>query len=169
MTGLDSSELVLDASAFYAGIPFQSSRKCYSTTAIYQEVKHIQQAYAALDALIDSGNLTILEPDESSLNRVIHTANITGDIQKLSIADISIIALALQLKKTLISDDYAIGNIAAFLKIPIRTIAFRGISKIRRWSGFCNACGRAYKPYIRICTICGSRVMRRFKDMRKIP
>lgn len=169
MTGSDSSELVLDASAFYAGIPFQSSRKCYSTKAIYDEVKHIRQAYAALDALIDSGNLTILEPEESSLNRVIHTANMTGDIRVLSIADISIVALALQLKKTLISDDYAIGNIAAFLRIPVRTIAFRGIVKLRRWIGVCNACGRAYKPYTRICTICGSRVKRRFKDVRKIP
>lgn len=169
MTDSDSSELVLDASAFYAGIPFQSSRKCYSTKAIYEEVKHIRQAYAALDALIDSGNLTILEPEESSLNRVKHAANITGDIQELSIADISIIALSLQLKKTLVSDDYAIGNIAAFLKIPIRTIAFKGIGNLRRWIGFCNACGRAYKPHIRICTICGSRVMRRFKDIRKMP
>lgn len=169
MTGSDSSELVLDASAFYAGIPFQSSRKCYSTKAIYDEVKHIRQAYAALDALIDSGNLTILEPEESLLNRVIHTANTTGDIRELSIADISIIALALQLKKTLISDDYAIGNIAAFLRIPVRTVAFRGISKLRKWIGFCNACGRAYKPYIRTCTICGSRVTRRFRDIRKLP
>jgi UPF0271 protein len=168
LTGSDSSELVLDASAFYAGIPFQSSRKCYSTKAVYEEVKHIRQAYAVLDALIDSGNLTILEPEESSLSRVIDTAKMTGDIQELSIADISIIALALQLKKTLISDDYAIGNISAFLKIPIKTIAFRGIGKLRKWIGFCNACGRAYKPYTRICTVCGSRVMRRFKDIREI-
>ena len=145
MSSSDSSEFVLDASAFYAGIPFQSSKKCITTNAVYDEVKHIRRSYSPLEALIDAGNLIIVEPEKVSLNKVIVCAKKTGDYRKLSQADISIIALALQLRKTLISDDFAVGNVATFLKIPVKTLAFKGISELRAWVSFCKACARAYR------------------------
>ena len=163
MSSSDFSEFVLDASAFYAGIPFQSSKKCFSTNAVYNEVKHIRRSYSPLEALIDAGNLIIIEPEKASLDKVIATAKETGDRRKLSSADISIIALALQLRKTLISDDYAVGNVATFLKIPVKTLAFKGISELRTWVSFCEACGQAYESYISMCRICGSRLRQRFK------
>ncbi len=163
MSNSDSSEFVLDASAFYAGIPFQSSKKCFTTTAVYDEVKHIRRPYSALEALIDAGNLIIMQPEKGSLNKVIASAKETGDRRKLSSADISIIALAHQLRKTLISDDYAVANVATFLKIPVKTLAFKGISELRRWVSFCKACGNAYESYISECRICGSRLRQRFK------
>ena len=163
MSSSDSSEFVLDASAFYAGIPFQSSRKCITTNAVYDEVKHIRRSYSPLEALIDAGNLIIVEPEKVSLNKVIVCAKKTGDYRKLSQADISIIALALQLRKTLISDDFAVGNVATFLKIPVKTLAFKGISELRAWVSFCKACARAYNSHISVCTICGSRLRQSFK------
>ncbi len=163
MSSSDSSEFVLDASAFYAGIPFQSSKKCITTNAVYDEVKHIRRSYSPLEALIDAGNLIIVEPEKVSLNKVIVCAKKTGDYRKLSQADISIIALALQLRKTLISDDFAVGNVATFLKIPVKTLAFKGISELRAWVSFCKACTRAYNSDISVCTICGSRLRQRFK------
>lgn len=163
MSSSDSSEFVLDASAFYAGIPFQSSKKCITTNAVYDEVKHIRRSYSPLEALIDAGNLIIVEPEKVSLNKVIVCAKKTGDYRKLSQADISIIALALQLRKTLISDDFAVGNVATFLKIPVKTLAFKGISELRAWVSFCKACARAYNSHISVCTICGSRLRQSFK------
>ncbi len=163
MSSSDSSEFVLDASAFYAGIPFQSSKKCITTNAVYDEVKHIRRSYSPLEALIDAGNLIIVEPEKVSLNKVIVCAKKTGDYRKLSQADISIIALALQLRKTLISDDFAVGNVATFLKIPVKTLAFKGISELRAWVSFCKACARVYNSHISVCTICGSRLRQSFK------
>ena len=163
MSSSDSSEFVLDASAFYAGIPFQSSKKCFTTAAVYDEVKHIRRSYSPLEALIDAGNLIIMQPEKGSLNKVMASANETGDRRKLSSADISVIALALQLRKTLISDDYAVGNVATSLNIPVKTLAFKGISELRRWVSFCKACGNSYESYISVCKICGSQLRRRFK------
>lgn len=162
MSSSDSSEFVLDASAFYAGIPFQSSKKCITTNAVYEEVRHIRRSYSPLEAFIDAGNLIIIEPELTSLNKVIACAKKTGDYKKLSRADISIIALALQLGKTLISDDFAVGNVATFLKIPVRTLAFKGISELRKWVSFCKPCCRVYNSGISVCQICGSRLTRRF-------
>ncbi|HYT41834.1 MAG TPA: hypothetical protein VEP90_05780, partial [Methylomirabilota bacterium] len=61
------------------------------------------------------------------------------------------------------SDDYAVANVATFLKIPVKTLAFKGIRELRRWVSFCKACGNAYESYISECRICGSRLRQRFK------
>ena len=162
MSSWDSSDFVLDASAFYAGIPFQSSKKCITTNAVYEEVRHIRKSYSPLEALIDAGNLIIIEPELTSFNKVMACAKKTGDYTKLSRADISIIALALQFGKTLISDDFAVGNVATFLKIPVITLASKGISKLRAWVYFCKSCGKVYKSGSSVCKICGSTLRRRF-------
>ncbi|MDQ4023631.1 MAG: hypothetical protein M3224_07910, partial [Thermoproteota archaeon] len=106
----------------------------------------------------------ILEADKECLRQVVTMAKKTGDYEKLSTADVSILALAFQLKSTLISDDYAVQNMAATLKIPVGTIGTKGITKVRRWINFCNACGKAYGPNISQCMLCGNTLRRRFKN-----
>jgi endoribonuclease Nob1 len=153
LRNLDSSKFVLDASAFYTGIPFLSSARCYTTTLVFEEIRHIKKSYCALEALVDAGNLKVME---------------TGDYFKLSSADLSVLALALHLNLTLISDDYAVGNVATLLNIPIKSIGTKGISKVRRWVTFCRACGKAYEPNIIECALCGNKLRRRFKTPSKI-
>lgn len=164
---MDFSEFVLDASAFYAGTPFLSSSTCYTTNLVLKEVIHIKKSYSALEFLIDAGNLKIIDPEEQFLKKIIKIARKTGDFSKLSSADLSILSLALQLKATLISDDYAIINIAILLRIPIKTIATKGITKVRKWVTFCKACGKAYSPDISECMLCGNKLRRRFKILSK--
>jgi len=156
--------LVIDASAFYSGFPFLTLSTCYTTNSILNEIKHMNRKYGAIELLIDSDRLKILEPDKECLRQVITMAKKTGDYEKLSTADISILALAFQIKSTLISDDYAVQNIAAILKIPVGTVGTKGITKIRRWINFCNACGKAYGPNINQCMLCGNTLRRRFKN-----
>jgi rRNA maturation endonuclease Nob1 len=75
---------VLDAGAFYAGIPFLSSSSMYFTTqAVLDEIKHIKRSYAAIEALIDSGNLQFFEPGQEETKEVIATAKKTGDTEHL--------------------------------------------------------------------------------------
>jgi UPF0271 protein len=165
---LGFSEFVLDASAFYAGIPFLSSSKCYTTNLVFEEIRHIHKSYSMLEALMDAGNLKLIEPSQSILAEVIRVAKKTGDFSKLSNADLSVLGLALQLKVTLISDDYAVGNVAMVLNIPIKSIGSKGITKIRRWITFCRACGKFYDPNITECVLCGNTLKRMFKKVHTL-
>ncbi|MGI0089202.1 MAG: nucleotide-binding protein, partial [Nitrosopumilaceae archaeon] len=89
---------VLDASAFYAGIPFASSEKCYTTSAIFNEIKHIKKNYEAVNALLETKKLDIIDPEIKYTEQVLLKAKDTGDFQNISKEDISVIALCLQLK-----------------------------------------------------------------------
>lgn len=161
-------EYVLDANAFYAGLPLTAFAKSYTTSLIFNEVQHLKSSYSLLEALVEADNLRILDPDEKSLRIVKKVITSSGDSSKLSAADISVIALAHQLKKTLISDDFAVGNAAMLLGISTKTLGTKGIRHVRKWISYCYSCGRAYGPSTRECLLCGNRLKRRFKKLYNI-
>ena len=97
---------VLDATAFYAGIPFTSQSIHYVTTLVYDEIKHIKKNHDALQVLLNTNRLVIRQPQTESQQRVEKCAKETGDIHSLSEQDISCIALSLELNAELISDDF---------------------------------------------------------------
>lgn len=158
-----ASETALDASAFYAGTAFLSGQKCITTSAVFEEVKHIKKSHAALDALVDSGNLAILDPDEKNVDKVRAAAKKTGDMGKLSAADVSILALALEHSATLASDDYAVANVASVLKVKVAMSSGKGIRETRRYIAYCSACGKAFSPLQKECPLCGNALKRRYK------
>lgn len=154
----------LDASAFYTGFIFLSSAYRYCTTqAVFDEVKHIKRSHGAIEALLESNILQVLNSDRKSIDKVVAAARRTGDYQKLSEADISIIALALQLGIVLITDDFAVANVATTLKIPVKSVASKGITHTRRWIAYCSACGRAFGPNAKECRLCGNRLRLKYK------
>ena len=159
---------VLDAGAFYAGIPFLSSTSMYFTTqAVLNEIKHIKRSIAAIEALLDSGNLQLFEPGQEETNQVVATAKKTGDAAHLSKADISILAVALSLKKAvLVTDDYAIANVAGVMEIKVKSTSSKGIKEIRRWINYCSGCGRTFSSYIKECPLCGNKLRRKYKRKR---
>jgi UPF0271 protein len=161
-----SSRYALDATAFYAGIPFLSSSPAsyYCTTqAVFDEVKLIRKSHGAIEVLLDAGNLEIIDPGKNSIEKVKAAAKKTGDYQKLSQADVSIIALALQLETTLLTDDYAVANVATALKIPVKSSSSKGIKETRKWIAYCSACGRAFGPEAKECPLCGNKLRRKYK------
>jgi UPF0271 protein len=153
----------LDAGAFYAGIPFLSSGRYCTTQAVLDEVRHIKKSHGAIEALLDAGSLEIIDPESNSIERAKAAAKKTGDYQKLSKADFSIIALALQLGTTLLTDDYAVANVATSLKIPVESSSGKGIKETRRWIAYCSACGRAFGPEAKECPLCGNRLRRKYR------
>jgi UPF0271 protein len=154
----------LDAGAFYTGFVFLSSAYVYCTTqAVLDEVKHIKRSYGAIEALLESNTLQILNSDRKSIEKVVGAATRTGDYQKLSEADISILALALQLEIVLVTNDYAVANVASTLKIPVKSVGSKGITHTRRWIAYCSACGRAFGPNAKECRLCGNRLRRKYK------
>lgn len=158
-----SSRYALDAGAFYAGIPFLSSGKYCSTPAVFDEVEHIKKSHGAIEALLDAGSLEIIDPDKDSIEKVKVAAKKTGDYWKLSEADFSIIALALQLQTKLLTDDYAVANVAAALKILVESSLSKGIKETRKWIAYCSACGKVFGPEAKECPLCGNKLRRKYK------
>ena len=165
---MDSQEsafrYALDAGAFYTGLIFLSSTyRYYTTQAVFDEVKHIKRSHGAIEALIESNTLQILNSGRNSIEKVVAAARRTGDYAKLSDADISIIALALQLEIVLVTNDYAVANVATTLKIPVKSVGSKCITHTRRWITYCSACGRAFGPNAKECRLCGNRLRRKYK------
>ncbi len=155
----------LDAGAFYTGLVFLSSAYQYLTTqAVFEEVKHIKKSHGAIEALLESNTLQIINSDRKNIDQVVAAARTTGDYQKLSEADISIIALALQLKIVLVTNDYAVANVASTLRIPVKFVATKGIIHTRRWIAYCSACGKVFGPNAKECRLCGNKLKRRYKS-----
>lgn len=157
-------DYVLDASAFYAGTPFLSGKKCVTSGAVLEEVEHIKSA--ALHALMDAGNLSVIDPEKKDVDAIIVAAKKTGDIAKLSQADLSILALARQEKATLVSDDYAVANVAATIGIAVEMSSGKGIRQTRKWISYCSACGKAFGPNVKECPLCGNALRRKYKVTR---
>jgi len=131
---------VLDSSAFYAGIPFSSSEPSVTTSHVYNEIKHIKKDHDAVQILIETRRLKISDPDHRFIITVNNAAKKSGDLPNLSQEDVSIIALSLQLNAELITDDFAVSNVAKNLSIKVIPIMTSGIKKIVTWIYYCPGC-----------------------------
>lgn len=151
---------ILDASAFYAGVPFRTSDECYTTTLVYDEIKHIKKNHDVLGTLLETNRLKIREPDKESTNKAIQIAKDTGDYPQLSKQDISIIALCIENKGEIISDDFAISNVAKNLGLKISPIMTKGIKDVGKWIHYCPGC-RTNHPNGIECPICATPLKRK--------
>jgi UPF0271 protein len=124
---------ILDASAFYAGVPFGSADDCYTTSLVFEEIKHIKKNQDALGTLLETNRLKIREPDKESTIAAVKAARDTGDYQQLSKQDVSIIALCIEMNGEIISDDFAISNVARNLGLKISPIMTQGIIDVGKW------------------------------------
>ena len=151
---------ILDASAFYAGVPFRSSSDCYTTSLVYDEIKHIKKNHDALGTLLETNRLKIREPDKKAINAAIMAAKDTGDFPQLSKQDISIIALCIEINGEIISDDFAISNVAKNLGLKISPIMTQGIKDVGKWIHYCPGCKTNHTSG-KECPICGTPLKRK--------
>ena len=61
---------ILDATAFYAGLPFRSQDTFYVTNLVYNEIQHIKKNHDAIQILIDTKRLVIQEPNHTYVEKV---------------------------------------------------------------------------------------------------
>jgi len=151
---------ILDATAFYAGVPFGASNQSYTTSLVYDEIKHIKKNHSALETLLETNRLKIADPDSRHTDLAIKTAKKTGDFQQLSKEDISIIALGINLKGELITDDFAISNVAKNLGLKVSPIMTSGITRVGKWIYYCPACHKNF-VHSKKCPICGSQLKKK--------
>jgi endoribonuclease Nob1 len=146
---------VYDASAFYAGVPFASSEQGFTTSLVFDEIKHIKKSHGAIDILLQTDRLRIIDADVEKIKSITDTSKKTGDFQHLSDADISAVALALQIDGHLVTDDFAVSNLARNLGITVHPVMTKGIRDVGRWSYYCAACKKQFTAKS-VCPICGS-------------
>lgn len=154
---MDFERTVLDASAFYAGVPFGStSGVTYMTTSeVYEEISHIKKSHGALDALIAMGRLQITEPVAEYVDAARKISERTGDAQNLSRQDISVIALCMETGLGIVTDDYSVSNVVCSAGLSVTPVMTRGIRDVRRWQYYCPGCGT-----VMAMTVAGTKVRR---------
>ena len=151
---------MLDSSAFYAGIPFSSNEPSYITSLVYNEIEHIKKDHEAIQILIETKRLTINEPEERFVIAAIDAAKKSGDFPNLSKEDISTIALSLQLNADLVTDDFAVSNVAKNLNIKVIPVMTAGIKNVVTWKYYCPGCKVNFSK-VTECPRCGNKLKRK--------
>jgi UPF0271 protein len=105
-----------------------------------------------------SEGLEVRGPSPPSLARVRETMKQSGDEGVLSSVDQEILALALDTSGTIVTDDFALQNVAHHLQIPTLPIHQRS-ARARTWRYRCTGCGR-YGEGTGSCPVCGSPMKR---------
>ncbi|WP_321422214.1 ribonuclease VapC [uncultured Methanobacterium sp.] len=156
---------VLDASGIIGG--FVSSKyKNITTNTVVSEIKDLKSKIT-LQSALDHGKIIIEEPDSSALKEVQRAIENSGDVLRLSEVDITVVALAVTLKKnyspTVVTDDYSIQNILKIQGIPYRSVLTEGIKEVYGWIKICRGCRKKYPSNYEgdDCEICGSAVYRK--------
>jgi UPF0271 protein len=147
---------VLDTSAF---IHDYTTDEPKATIPLVREELEDEAAYR-FDALEGSG-MRIHIPDPGTVQRVEHAARDTGDAATLSSTDVRLLGAAFELDATLVTDDYAMQNVAEKLDVAVDVIARSGIEERRDWQFQCQGCGRTFDDNRDRCSICGSDLERK--------
>ncbi|MCK4348686.1 MAG: NOB1 family endonuclease [Thermoplasmatales archaeon] len=153
---------IIDTSAILSGIPINfDDAAMVTTSSISMELKPGGRDYRAFQFLIEKG-LSILSPSKKSRDAVNSTSRKTGDEDRLSKADVDVLALALDMKldddkdAVILTDDYSIQNVADALDMKFGNIGQPKITKRFKWGYQCLGCGKKFKENIKICPICGA-------------
>ena len=147
---------VLDATAIRSGMTI-SGEEWYTTPGVVREVRLGRQA-KTLDMLLDV-TIRVMSPDGKAVEAVTAAARDTNDLPALSDTDMEVLALAYQLGAVLLSDDYAVQNVAAVLGLEVSG-CLEGIREVITWTFRCRGCGRYFKTNMEQCPVCGSPVRR---------
>lgn len=90
----------------------------------------------------EAAGLQVRAATPESLQRVRETARGAGNLGRLSIADVSVLALALDLRATAWTDDNTMLDVAARLDVPTQAVRDGGIKRTLDWAPRCTGCGR---------------------------
>ena len=147
---------VLDSSAFIH--EYHTIEQTASIPLVREELED-ESAYR-YDAMEGSGMHIHISTDET-IDTVRRAADELGDLDELSRTDIRLVATTFELDGTLVTDDYAMQNVAEKLNVTVEVIAREGISEQRHWIFQCQGCGREFDEQRDRCEICGSPVSRK--------
>ena len=147
----------VDASFFFSEATLEG--EIFAPPSVVEEITDVQSR-CRLEVLLESG-LSVVSPSNESVRRVAGAAGETGDATRLSPGDTDLLALALDLGSVIVTDDYAIQNVAQRLGLGVEGILQRK-ARPRRWKFRCPGCNRRYSA-AGTCPVCGSPLSRSLK------
>jgi UPF0271 protein len=147
---------VLDASAFID--EYHTDAQTASVPMVREELE--DESAFRYDAMEGAG-MHVHVPEEGTVAKVRRAAGETGDREVLSETDVRLLAAAFELDGTLVTDDYAMQNVADKLQVRVEVIAREGIDERRDWTFQCQGCGREFDSNADRCPICGSDLARK--------
>jgi UPF0271 protein len=147
---------ILDASAFIH--EYDADGRTASVPEVREELT--DSAAFRFDAASGSG-MQVHVPGQEARDAVRQAARVTGDDDVLSETDRRLLATARELDGTLVTDDYAMQNVADELGVAVEVIAQDGISERRDWRFQCQGCGREFDDDRDRCPVCGSPLERK--------
>lgn len=147
---------VLDASAFID--EYDVDGDVASIPAVREELE--DASLYRFDAMEGAG-MHIHIPTPESVDRTRSVASETGDLEVLSETDLRLLATALELDGTLVTDDYAMQNVADSLDLDVESIVTEGITERREWDFQCQGCGREFDAFHERCPVCGTSLARK--------
>ncbi|PSQ42326.1 DNA-binding protein [Halobacteriales archaeon SW_7_68_16] len=147
---------VLDASAFID--EYHTDEPTATVPPVREELED-ESAYR-FDAMEGSG-MHVHIPDEGTVDRIRRAAGETGDLGELSETDVRLLAASFELDARLVTDDYAMQNVAEKLEVAVEVIAREGIDEQRNWLFQCQGCGREFEDDRDRCPVCGSSLSRK--------
>ncbi len=160
--------LILDTSALIGGFnPNLEDFTQYIVPQVLEEARSLSTKLK-LETAISSGHIKVKKPEEISEEEVRKKVEETKD--KVSDTDIQLLALAQELKESgenpeIVTDDYAIQNLAELLEISYSQMVKPGISDFYEWIRECPSCGETYqKGEFDRCKVCGTELKRKPKD-----
>ena len=100
---------------------FSENEKYFATNEVLDEIIDLRSRQL-VEVGLKQGLLEVRQPTSKSLEFIRESAKKFGLLHKLSKADISILALAHELKKPLLSDDYRVQKMCIFLNLEFESI-----------------------------------------------
>ena len=150
--------IVFDTSAFLAGLEMYYDR-VYTTNLVISEVKDAKSK-ELLELAISAQKIYIVEPSEESYKKVNEIKDRIS-ASKLSLTDISVAALAYELRPSVVfTDDLMLQNLLLNLGIEYKSVKLKvSIKNRKKYVYRCVGCGRVFnKPYS-YCPYCGNKII----------
>ena len=148
--------LVLDSSFFIedADVPDEATATVPGVRDELEDASRFR-----FDAAVGKG-ARVETPSDGAVRAVREAARETGDASVLSGVDVRLVALAYDEEATLVTDDYAMQNVASRLGVGARGVGKERIEEERDWRYQCQGCGRVHDESGR-CRVCGSETTRK--------
>ncbi len=156
---------ILDTSFFF--IEQDLEGELYTVPLVLDELKDLRSK-TRYDVLITAG-LIVKAPSDAGKMAARKASAESGDESVLSETDKSVVALAYDLKGTVVTDDFALSNTAQRLGLVVKPIMQRK-AKTRQWINRCIGCYQEYEtmPKDNTCPDCGSVIRRTAKKIKNI-
>ncbi|BDB99043.1 NOB1 family endonuclease [Saccharolobus caldissimus] len=152
--------IVFDTSAFLAGLQLSLNR-VYTTQEVIDEIKDNSSRFN-LEISISTGKVIVMKPSPNS-NKIVNKTLEKLNERRLSRTDISVIALALDLRPSIVfTDDLSVQNVLKYLGIQYSSVKLnKKVDKSFKFVYECIDCKRKFDKYYSNCPYCGGEIIKR--------